>query len=42
VLSRQLPIAEEHWLAALRANLAETLHAANVQAFSLGRASGKG
>ncbi len=41
VLSRHLPIAEEHWLAALRANLAEKLHDANEQAFSLGRASGK-
>lgn len=37
VLSRQLPIAEEHWLEALRANLAEKLHAANFQAFQLGR-----
>ncbi len=41
VLSRQLPIAEEHWLAALRANLAEKLHAVNLQAFNLGRNSGK-
>jgi indolepyruvate ferredoxin oxidoreductase, beta subunit len=39
VLSRQLPIAEEHWLAALRANLAEKLHAANLQAFTLGRSA---
>jgi indolepyruvate ferredoxin oxidoreductase, beta subunit len=37
VLSRQLPIAEEHWLAAIRANLAEKLHEANLQAFALGR-----
>ena len=37
LLSRRLPIAEEHWLAALRANLAEKLHEANLQAFSLGR-----
>jgi indolepyruvate ferredoxin oxidoreductase, beta subunit len=37
VLSRDLPIAEEHWLAAIRANLAEKLHPANFQAFALGR-----
>jgi indolepyruvate ferredoxin oxidoreductase, beta subunit len=37
ILSRQLPIAEEHWLDAIRANLAEKLHAANLQAFALGR-----
>ncbi len=36
-LSRHLPIAEQHWLAAIRANLAEKLHAANLQAFALGR-----
>ncbi len=39
ILSRRLPIAEEHWLAAIRANLADKLHSANLQAFSLGRAS---
>jgi indolepyruvate ferredoxin oxidoreductase, beta subunit len=39
ILSRHLPIAEEHWLAALRANLAEKLHAANLQSFDLGRSS---
>jgi indolepyruvate ferredoxin oxidoreductase beta subunit len=37
VLSRHLPIAEEHWLAALRANLAEKLVDANQQAFMMGR-----
>jgi indolepyruvate ferredoxin oxidoreductase beta subunit len=37
VLSRQLSLPEEHWLAAIRANLAEKLHAANLQAFALGR-----
>ena len=37
LLSRHLPIAEEHWLAALRATLAEKLHEANLQAFALGR-----
>jgi indolepyruvate ferredoxin oxidoreductase, beta subunit len=42
ILSRHLPIAEEHWLAALRANLAEKLHAANLQAFDLGRSSDHG
>ena len=40
ILSRHLPIAEEHWLAAIRANLAEKLHPANLQAFSLGRSVG--
>ena len=39
ILSRQLAIPEEHWLAAIRANLAERLHAANLQAFALGRSS---
>jgi indolepyruvate ferredoxin oxidoreductase, beta subunit len=42
ILSRRLSIAEEHWLAAIRANLAEKLHAANVQAFSLGRSASDG
>jgi indolepyruvate ferredoxin oxidoreductase beta subunit len=37
ILSLRLPIAEDHWQAAIRANLAEKLHAANVQAFALGR-----
>jgi len=36
-LSTTLDIAEEHWLAAIRANLAEKLHAINEQAFALGR-----
>ena len=40
VLSRNLPIAEEHWQAALRANFAEKLIAANEQAFKLGQATG--
>ena len=42
LLSRHVPIAEENWLAALRANLAERLHEANLQAFSLGRRSNPG
>ncbi len=37
LLSRHLPIAPGHWEAALRANLAEKLHEANLQAFALGR-----
>ena len=37
LLSRRLPIAEEHWIAAIRSNLPEPLHPANLQAFSLGR-----
>jgi indolepyruvate ferredoxin oxidoreductase, beta subunit len=37
VLSRHLPIAAAHWEAAMRANLAEKLHPANLQAFALGR-----
>ncbi len=37
VLSRHLPIAEEHWAAALRANLAEKLLEPNQQAFMMGR-----
>jgi indolepyruvate ferredoxin oxidoreductase beta subunit len=36
-LSAALDIAEEHWLEAVRANLAEKLHAINEQAFALGR-----
>jgi indolepyruvate ferredoxin oxidoreductase beta subunit len=39
ILSRSLPIEETHWLEAIRANLAEKLHAANMQAFALGRAA---
>jgi len=38
ILSRSLPIEEKFWLEAIRANLAEKLHAANLQAFALGRA----
>jgi indolepyruvate ferredoxin oxidoreductase beta subunit len=37
VLSRHLPIPEEHWLAALAANLSEKLVEINRQAFMLGR-----
>jgi indolepyruvate ferredoxin oxidoreductase, beta subunit len=37
VLSRDLPIAEEHWVAAIRANFAPKLIAANEQAFKMGR-----
>jgi len=37
LLSRSLPIPVEHWQAALRANLVEKLHEANLQAFDLGR-----
>jgi indolepyruvate ferredoxin oxidoreductase beta subunit len=37
VLSRHLPFAEALWHAALRANLPEPLHAANMQAFEVGR-----
>ncbi len=38
-LSTYLPIAEEHWLAAVRHNLPEPLHDANAQAFAVGRGS---
>jgi indolepyruvate ferredoxin oxidoreductase, beta subunit len=37
VLSLELRIAEEHWLAAIRANFPEKLISANEQAFKLGR-----
>jgi len=37
VLSRHLDIAEAVWLDAIRAALPEKLHAANLQAFALGR-----
>ena len=37
VLSRELPIGEEHWLGAIRANFPQKLIAANEQAFKLGR-----
>ncbi len=43
VLSRHLPFAEALWQAALRALLPEPLHAANMQAFEVGRrAAGAG
>lgn len=38
-LSEHLPIAQEHWLAAIHANLAPKLHKQNEQSFALGRAS---
>jgi indolepyruvate ferredoxin oxidoreductase beta subunit len=37
VLSRHLPFPVETWHAALRRNLPEKLHAANMQSFALGR-----
>ncbi|MCL5269767.1 MAG: indolepyruvate oxidoreductase subunit beta [bacterium] len=39
VLSRRLPIDETAWQDAIRANLPEKLHAVNLQAFALGRAT---
>jgi indolepyruvate ferredoxin oxidoreductase, beta subunit len=36
-LSVQLQIPEEHWMGAIRSNLAEKLHAMNEKAFALGR-----
>ena len=41
VLSAHLPIDQQTWLAAIRANLPEKLHAANEQAFELGRRKGQ-
>jgi indolepyruvate ferredoxin oxidoreductase beta subunit len=38
-LSAVLEIPEDHWLAAIHANLAPKLHALNDQAFALGRAA---
>jgi indolepyruvate ferredoxin oxidoreductase beta subunit len=38
-LSMHLPIGREHWMKALHANLPARLHAANEQAFELGRKS---
>ena len=38
-LSARLPFAETVWHEALRANLAEKLHASNLQAFAIGRAA---
>ncbi len=40
-LSQSLAISEEQWLAAIRAHMAEKLHAINLQAFTMGRAAGK-
>ena len=37
VLSRHLPFPAEAWIAALKRNLPEKLHDANLQSFSLGR-----
>ena len=41
-LSTALEIGEAYWQQAIRANLAEKLHALNDQAFALGRARGPG
>jgi indolepyruvate ferredoxin oxidoreductase beta subunit len=38
VLSRYLPFSVEAWTAALKRNLPEKLHEANIQSFSMGRA----
>jgi indolepyruvate ferredoxin oxidoreductase beta subunit len=38
-LSTALEIPEEHWIAAIHANLAQKLHKINEQAFALGRAA---
>lgn len=40
-LSTHLPINRETWLAAIRANLPQKLHAVNEDAFELGRSKGK-
>ena len=40
-LSAKLEIPPQHWLNAIRANLPVELHAANEQAFELGRQSGR-
>ena len=40
-LSVSLPFAESAWLEAIRQNLAEKLHAANLQALSIGSAAAK-
>jgi indolepyruvate ferredoxin oxidoreductase beta subunit len=37
VLSRHLPFAPEAWIAALRRNLRESVHDANLRSFSIGR-----
>ncbi len=41
-LSRHLQIEQSNWLAAIRANLPDSLHQANVQAFEIGRAAADG
>jgi indolepyruvate ferredoxin oxidoreductase, beta subunit len=41
VLSRYLPFTAEAWAAALKRNLPEKLHEANLQAFSIGQAGRK-
>jgi indolepyruvate ferredoxin oxidoreductase beta subunit len=41
-LSLWLPFPETAWLEAVRRNLAEKLHAANLHAFAVGRAAAKG
>ena len=41
-LSQYLPLTEDHWLAAIRAHLAEQLQAMNVQAFRAGRQTASG
>jgi indolepyruvate ferredoxin oxidoreductase, beta subunit len=41
LLSTLLEIPEEHWIGAIRANLPEKLHAANVAAFAIGRGSAR-
>ncbi len=40
VLSRHLPFSVEAWTAALKRDLPESLHEANLRLFSMGRASG--
>ena len=39
-LSRHLPVPEEHWMAAIRSNLAAKLHEMNFEVFRLGRGIG--
>lgn len=39
-LSRHLPVSEEHWLAAIQANLSEKLVEMNFEVFRLGRGTG--
>jgi indolepyruvate ferredoxin oxidoreductase beta subunit len=42
LLSTHLDIPEEHWQAAIRANLPEKVHELNARAFELGRSASKG